>query len=162
MGAAGLLAALSTVTFCGGGSAPETEPVPESNRLYYNDTGGIADSTRQVIRTQEDWRTVWDRATARQEDPPPIPAVDFGESMVLVVSAGRSAPGDQIRVESLRMAERTLGGDTETVLEVTVRTVRACGDFQGETFPVEIVRVRGFDDPVVFAGESVPGPGCDR
>ena len=156
-------AVLIAVPFCGGGGPPGLSPVTDRARLYYNDAGGVADSTRQVIRDVDHWRQAWDQATARQDDPPPLPAVDFDESMVLLVAAGRSAPGDRIRVDSVGVTEqRTAGGDTRDVLKVVVRKVRACGDFQGETFPVEIVRVRTYDGPVTFAERTVQGPGCQQ
>ena len=140
---------------------PGLSPVTDRSRLYYNDSGGIADSTRRVIRGVQEWRRVWDQATSRQEDPPPLPAVDFEQSMVVLVAAGRSSPGDRIRIDSVGVVRQsTAGGGTEEVLEVQVRTVRACGDFQGETFPVEIVRIQDFGGPVTFAERNERGAGC--
>ena len=149
-------------SLCSGPTPPPgLSPVTDRARLYYNDSGGIADSTRRVIRGVQDWRQVWDRATSRQEDPPPLPAVDFEENMIVLVAAGRSSPGDRIRIDSVGVVRRTTAsGSTEDVLEVQVRTVRACGDFQGETFPVEIVRIQSFGGPVSFTERTEEGAGC--
>lgn len=153
-------ATLAAVTFCSS-PPPGLSPVPDPARLYYNDSGGIADSTRKVVRDVDTWQEAWSRATSRQEDPPPTPAVDFDQDMVLMATAGRSSPGDRIRIDSVGVTEQaTPGGDTREVLRVVVRTVRACGDFQGEAFPVEIVRVRTFDGPVDFVERTEQGPGC--
>lgn len=155
-------AVLIAVPFCGG-APPGLSPVADRARLYYNDASGITDSTRRVIRGEEQWRQAWDRATARQEDPPPLPAVDFDEDMVLMVAAGRSSPGDRIRIDSVGVVEQaTPGGSTEEVLKVVVQTVRSCGDFQGEAFPVELVRVRAYDGSVIFVERTEEGPGCQQ
>lgn len=153
-------ATLAALAFCSS-PPPGLSPVPDPARLYYNDSGGIADSTRRVVRDVDAWQQAWSRATSRQEDPPPTPAVDFDRDMVLVVAAGRSSPGDRIRIDSVGVTRQaTPGGDTREVLRVVVREVRACGDFQGEAFPVEIVRVRAFDGPVDFVERTEQGPGC--
>lgn len=149
------------IPFCGGNPPPGLSPLTDRARLYYSDSGGIADSARIVVRDVEEWRRVWDQATARQDDPPPLPAVDFEQNMVVLVAAGRSTPGDRIRVDSAGVVQQpTTGGGTERVLRIVVRTVRTCGDFQGESFPVEIVRVRRYEGSVSFVERTRQGPGC--
>ena len=126
-------------------------PVPETARLYYDDGGGLTDSTRLVVRGEAMWQEVWQRATARRSAPPPLPVIDFGRDMVLVVAAGRMTPEDQIRVDSVGVRrERTADGEDRDALTVIVRTIQGCGLFASEAYPVEIVRVRRFDGPVNF------------
>lgn len=148
---------------CGGPSTqPTLAPVAREARLYYDDASGITDSLRLAIRSQQEWREVWDRATSRRANPPAIPAVDFDQSVVLVVAAGRSSPGDRIRVDSAGVRTRsTTGGESEEVLAVIVRTVRGCGTFQADAYPVEIVRVEKFDGPVEFVERSGRASGCE-
>lgn len=148
--------------FCGGPSAPAPIPEIEQNDiLYHHDGSGIADSVRLVVRDQEELEQLWQQATARRSDPPGVPSVDFDRSMVLAVAAGTSSPGDQIHVDSAGVRkERTSDGGEQEVMKVFVRTVHACGEFQVDTYPLEIVRVQRFDGPVEFLEESEAGAGC--
>lgn len=151
-------------TACGGAAAPPPPPlapVPEEARLYYDDSGGLTDSLRLVVRDAEDWEDVWNRATSRRDQPPPRPTLDFGDRMALVVSAGRMSPGDRIRVDSVGVEEvRNADGDTEEVLSAVIRTVRGCGRFSGDTYPVEIVSVRRWEGRVEFVERSETAADC--
>lgn len=150
------LAALAVLASCGRGSdvpaPPEPlAPVETAERVYYDDGGGIPDSVRVVIRDRAALDDVWQRATSTQVDPPALPAVDFGRDMVLVVGAGRMSPGDVIRVDSVGVRpEPAAGGGTQQTLVALVRTTLACDPFPGDAFPLEVVRVRRFDGPVLF------------
>lgn len=148
---------------CGGPPPPSSTlaPVPDRARLYYDDSGGVTDSLRLAVRDQEAFEELWSRATSRRSDPPPRPDVDFEERMVVVAAAGRMEPGDRIRVDSVGVRQRrTPEGDTEEVLAVVVRTVRECGGFQGDAYPVEILSVQRFDGPVDFLERQERGSGC--
>lgn len=126
-------------------------PVPDAARLYYDDGGGIRDSTRHVVRGETLWREIWEQATAPRYSPPPLPVIDFSQEMVLVVGAGRMTPEDRIQVDSVGVRrERTAEGRDRDVLAVVVRTVQGCGRFDADAYPLEIVRVRRFDGPVNF------------
>jgi hypothetical protein len=72
--------------------------------------------------------------------------------MVIVVAAGRMTPEDQIRVDSLLVRpELTSEGKNVETLTIVVRTIKGCGRFRTDAFPVEIVRARKFDGPVKWA-----------
>ena len=148
---------------CGGGPPPPPPlaPVPQSARLYYDDSGGLTDSLRMVVREPARWNEVWQRATARRDNPPPLPDVNFDDDMVLVVAAGRMSPGDRIRVDSVGFEEaRKPDGSTEEVMSVVVRTTRACGSFSGDAYPLEIVEVRNYDGRVQFLERSQKPADC--
>lgn len=156
-------------TACGGGTpplpasmvAPPLAPVAEEDRLYYDNSGGIADSVRLVVRTPEEFADLWTRATSRQGAPPPAPAVDFGGRMVVVVGAGRLTPEDQIRVDSVGIRTVTdAAGVDEDVLAVVVRTVNGCGRFAVDAYPVEVVTVPRFDGDVRFVERTSRDPSC--
>ncbi len=155
---------------CGGGGgaappapvmAPPLAPVAESDRLYYDNSGGIADSVRLVVRTPEELGEIWTRATSRQNAPPPVPEVDFTSRMVVVVGAGRLTPEDQIRVDSVGIRTVTdAAGVQEDVLAVVVRTITGCGRFAVDAYPVEIVTVPRFGGDVRFVDRSSRDPSC--
>lgn len=156
--------------FCGGGGGGGTTPAPEplccdidrSDILYHHDGSGIRDSSRLVVRQQGEFEELWNQATAPASDPPELPTVDFERFMVLAVAAGTSSPGDQIYVDSAGVREEGTPDGRREVLKVYVRTVHTCGDFQADTYPLQIVRVQRFDGPVEFFEESEAGSGCSR
>lgn len=125
-------------------------PLASGAELYYDDAGGITQEVRRVIRDRQELEEVWQQATEPRSDPPPPPAVDFGESMVLVVGAGRMRPGDRIRVDSAGVRTERTTEDEEEIFEVIVRTVEACVELSGEAFPLHVVRVPRFDGRVSF------------
>lgn len=120
-------------------------------RIYYDNSGGIQDSVRQVIRDARTLQTVWQQATANQPSPPPVPNVDFAHQMVLVVGAGRMTPEDQIHVDSVGVQrELTAAGTTREMLAVIVRVTEGCRRFNRDAYPVEMVRVQKYDGAVRF------------
>jgi hypothetical protein len=153
---------------CGGGPPPPPSQQPIAavtleERLYYDNSGAYPDSVRLVIRDPETFRQAWEQATRDQASPPPPPAVDFDESMVLLVAAGLMTPEDRIRVDSVgvRSVPRTDGG-REDVLTVVVGTVRGCGRLSVDAYPVEIVRIPRFEGRIEFVEQSrrdCPGGG---
>jgi hypothetical protein len=148
---------------CGGsgGGAPGVPTFPPPAQLYYDDAGGIPDSVRLVVRGQRDWEDVWSRATSRRADPPPLPEVDFSQDMVLIAAAGQMATGDRIYIDDLSVRRQlTADDDPEDVLDIVVQTIKGCGRFAGETYPVEIVRVLRFDGPITWVEQSRTNPDC--
>jgi hypothetical protein len=136
--------------------------VADADRLYYDTTGGIADSVRIVLRTSEEFAQVWQEATSRQENPPAPPTLDFTRRMAIVAGAGRMTPEDQIRVDSVGIRTVTdAEGESEEVLVVIVRTLRGCGRFALEAFPLEIVSVPRHEGDVRFLDRSEQDPNCD-
>lgn len=159
----------------GGGSTPELPssgpapaqqqdvlgPVSGQSRLYADNTGGFTDSLRLVVLDEGGWEDAWRRATSGQSSPPSRPSVDFQESMVVVVAAGRMTPEDRIRVDSVGVRSvRTEDGSLEDAFEIVVRTVRGCGRLRVDAFPFEIVRTRRFEGAVRFIERQSTAEGC--
>jgi hypothetical protein len=157
---------------CGGGGgatpAPALPPAPEplarleaAQRLYYDDSGGIADSLRIAVRDPAAWRDIWDRATSTLSSPPPLPEIDFAREMVLVVGAGRMNPGDRIQVDSAGVRrELDPDGRSREVMMAQVRIILDCTGFNADVFPLELVRVRRFDGPLQFLHARERAPNC--
>ena len=168
---AAALPLLALAAACGGGGSgpavsayappPPPAPLADRDRLYYDTTGGIADSVRMVLRTPERFEEVWSEATSRQDNPPAPPTVDVSSRMVVVAGAGRMTPEDQIRVDSVGIRTVTdAEGEAEDVLVVIVRTLRGCGRFALEAFPLEIVEVPRHEGDVRFLNRSEQDPNC--
>lgn len=128
------------------------QPLSDAARVFYDNGLGFADSARIVVRDSMTWRTVWIQATRSQPSPPPMPAVDFGQDVIVVAAAGRLKPGDAIRVDSI--------GVRGSLTVLAVRTVVACQPFPSDAFPFEIVRIPRRDGPVRFNEHRVRSPGC--
>ena len=152
----------------GGGATPAPPPAPEplarleaAQRLYYDDSGGIADSLRIAVRDPAAWRDIWDRATSTLISPPPLPEIDFTREMVLVVGAGRMNPGDRIQVDSAGVRrELDPDGRSREVMMAQVRIILDCTGFNADVFPLELVRVRRFDGPLQFLHARERAPNC--
>lgn len=137
----------------GGGAGPATPAppriMPPPVPLFTDNRGGIRDSTRAVIRDAGRLATIWEQATAPQATPPSVPGIDFDREMVILVAYGRATPEEEIHVDSLLVRrEMDARGDEREVLHIVVRSVKGCGRFRTEAFPLEIVSVRRFDGPV--------------
>jgi hypothetical protein len=170
---AGVMVLALGMVACGGGDPPPPQaaytpppppaPLDDSDRLYYDTTGGIADSVRTVLRTPEEFVEVWGQATSRQADPPAAPTIDFTRRMAVLVGAGRMTPEDQIRVDSVGIRTVTdAEGAEEDVLVVIVRTIRGCGRFALDAYPLEIVSVPRHEGDVRFLDRSEQDPNCEE
>jgi hypothetical protein len=160
-----LACAAATAAACAGGapaSPPALAPMPQAALIYDDDAGEVRDSVRLVVRAPAELDALWRRATAGQPAPPPAPAVDFSREMVLAVAAGRMAPDDRIRVDSVGVRrEPGADGRLREVLAVLVRTTEACGRYAtAAVYPLQVVRVRRWDGPVVFVERRERGEGC--
>lgn len=149
-----------------GGSDPEPitpgmAPVSPVRSLYYSDSGAIQDSLRLVIRDASALRERWEEATEDRSQKPALPTIDFEAQMVLLVSSTAKRVGDEIRVDSVRIAPApSEAGGEEEVMTVLVTKVDGCSSFDQSVWPLQIVRVTRFDGEVRFVEQTVNGPNC--
>jgi hypothetical protein len=130
-------------------------------RLYYDNGSAPQDSARTIVRDGEALRGLWQRLTATQASPPPMPAVDFTREMLALVAAGRMTPDDQIRVDSVALTrEMDASAKMTETLNIFVATVTGCRRFNAEAYPIEIVRLRKFDGPVKWVERQERAEGC--
>jgi hypothetical protein len=141
---------------------PQAEPYPVPQRLYYDNGGGVQDSLRVILREEGSFRMRWEQATSRQAVPPPLPQVDFSREMVVLVSAGRMTTEDQIQVDSATVVQAMdATGEMQPVLTLHVRTIRGCGRFNVDAWPLEVLRLRRFDGEVRFSERVTQAEGCN-
>lgn len=150
---------------CGRGRPPAPAPAPvpvlQPSVLYDDDAGGMRDSVRLVVRDPAAFQALWRSATQGQPSPPPLPVIDFAREMVVAVGAGRMSPDDRIRVDSVSLRPEA-GRGARPSLVVLVRTTEGCRGFSAASWPVQLVRVRRHDGPVVFVERRVRAEGCAR
>jgi len=123
-------------------AAPTFSAIGPAARLYYNDSPGLRDSVRAVIRDPAEWASRWRQITSTQASPPALPAVDFAKEMVLMAGAGRMNPGDQIKIDSVSVQNQSIS--------VVVRVTTECRPFPGEAYPLEVVRIAASPKPIVW------------
>src|SRR5688500_2572188 len=138
---------------CGRGpSTPRPEPetvMPPPVQLFYDNSGGIQDSTGLVIQDAQAFSAQWSRATSSRAAAPQAPAVDFNRQMVILVASGRKTPEDQIRVDSLVVTrELQSDGSRPETLRIVVRRIAACRTMRTAAYPLEIVSARKFTGPI--------------
>jgi hypothetical protein len=126
--------------------------LPAENRVYYDDAAAFTDSVRLTISDGESWNRIWRQATRAQATSPSLPDIDFKRDMLLLVSAGRLKPGDEIHVDSVGVQR----GRPVAV----VRTTVGCQSFPGEAYPLEIVRVPRSDSTMTFLERRAKAGDC--
>jgi len=73
---------------------------------YTGTRSGVREALQQVIRTEEDWKRLWDRHTTPFEPRPELPKVDFEKSMLIIVFSGdKPTGGHAVRIEAVRPAK---------------------------------------------------------
>lgn len=114
--------------------------------IAYGYQTGLRTPAQLVIRTEEDWASVWKRHHSRTLPAPPLPPVDFTREMVLGVAPGeRPTGGYGVRIASVRVDDGRM--------RVEVRETRPA---DGAVVPMvlsspyELVKVPRFDGEVVF------------
>jgi hypothetical protein len=138
---------------------PPPTPMPPPVPLYYDNGGGIRDSTRVVIHDDSTFAEYWRLATSMQASAPPRPRLDFEREMAILVAGGQKKPDDEIRVDSLLVRpELNPDGKRVETLTIVVRSTDGCRQFITAAFPVQIVRARKFDGPVKW--EERKDPAC--
>lgn len=73
---------------------------------YTGTRSGVREALQQVIRTEDDWKRLWERHTQPFEPRPELPHVDFEKSMLVVVFSGdKPTGGHAVRIEAVRQAK---------------------------------------------------------
>jgi hypothetical protein len=117
----------------------------DSTAVVLATSHGVGDPTRAVIRDSTAWEAFWTEAHALMEPMPPIPAVDFTSSMLLVAALGtRSSGGHRVTIDSVAR------GATLRVFVTAVAPGPDCMTTLSITWPVQVVRVPRFDGSVEF------------
>ncbi|HEX6940551.1 MAG TPA: protease complex subunit PrcB family protein [Longimicrobiales bacterium] len=122
------------------------QPADQMETLARESYSGVPDRRREVLRSRDALAAFWDELYANRQPVPPVPDVDFGESMVIAAALGeRVSGGYGIEVEGIY---RTADG-----LYVVVRETSPGSDCvvtTALTAPAVLVRVPRFDGPVAF------------
>jgi hypothetical protein len=127
-----------------GASPVAAEPIAEvQSVLSYS---GIEETTRMVITNQGAWVVAWEQLFRHTEPAPPVPAVDFARSAIVVAAMGtRPSGGHAITFEGAFRDDRRL------YLVILERTPGpTCITTAALTAPVVVVRIARTDLPVAY------------
>jgi hypothetical protein len=149
---AALAAGCQRLPVIGRAAAPAPGAVDPPTVVYSDDDAGLREPARLIVRDAETMRALWQRLSDGTDvTAVPLPAIDFERQMLIAVAAGRMTLDDGIEVACVVVRRSAPSGKKAGhVLEVLVRTTRGCRRFSAEAYPVEVVRVRRFDGPVLF------------
>ena len=128
-------------------STPESERPAELAIWAYRMSSGLAEQEQIVVRDSATWAALWPRLVGSHSPRPVLPAVDFTDEMLIVVSMGtRSSGGYIVTIDSV--------GVTADTLRVFVREQSPgsrCGTTAALTAPVALVRLERSALPATFA-----------
>jgi hypothetical protein len=154
-----LLLAVATAT----GAQPSVEADGGAMQRFaagssgYSLYSGLQDSARLVIRTAEEWQSVWTAINRPFVPPAALPQVDFAREVVLIAALGtRGSAGYAVRIDSVRHA-----GSSVIVRVHRTQPVDGCPVGATMTQPVDLVRIPAPPPavPIVFV-EHVESPAC--
>jgi hypothetical protein len=131
-----------------------TPPANRPLELAFLGAQGFTGALYAVVKDTVTWGRLWSgmhhgilHARTPGESPvpyePPLPYVDFGREMLILVGTGtRATGGYSVQIDSVRLG-RSSGGTRELRVYVTEwRPGRSCGMNQVITSPVALARVR--------------------
>jgi hypothetical protein len=117
--------------------------------VYLTSNSGIQKRERTVVTDSVSWARMWTRLTADHVIPLPLPEIEFDSNVVVVASAGTTAAGHSVRIDSVTSS--TMG------MKVHVRDIiyDLCGPSDLEVrYPAHAVRVRRPAGPLHFVEDS--------
>ena len=105
-----IVAVMILLAACKGESNPTgTDGFVPTVLVYKSKTSGIAGRRAEIISRQSPWIEAWDQVTAGQSPKPPLPAVNFDESILVFVAGGElSNSCSDIRIESVNRVDGAL------------------------------------------------------
>ncbi len=112
---------------------------------------GIEKPDAVVVRSQEEWRQLWQRHMAPQSPTPALPVIDFGSKMVIGVFLGQKPTGGYaIQVKSIERRPNTGPGVRVDVRKPQPSTMVT----QAFTAPFHLISLERLNDPIKF--ERIP------
>ena len=112
---------------------------------------GIRERKLLVIKTEKEWKDLWQAHTAITTPPKSLPAVDFEKEMIVAVFSGEKPSGGH-GIEILKIEEDS----AKPEVRVTFREMKppAGGMVTAAlTQPYHIVKLKKVDLPVVFVSQ---------
>jgi len=119
-----IVAVMILLAACKGESNPTgTDGFVPTVLVYKSKYSGIAGRRAEIISRQTPWSEAWDQITAGMTPKPPLPTVDFDQSILIFVAGGELSDscGD-VRIDSVNR----IGGALEVSIIEERRPTCAC------------------------------------
>jgi hypothetical protein len=130
----------------GSASTPRDDGPIEMQRVFTTQESGFDQPHRLVIRTPNEWQSVWQQVTRGNQQSSLLPAVDFRQSMIILAATGRrNTGGHEIKIVDMSHSQGGLA-----VIVQTIAPGANCMTIQALTSPVDIVQVLRSDERVDF------------
>lgn len=82
--------------------AAATKSTVGATPLDRGHSSGLRGKTEEALRSNADWKKLWERHSSNVLPQPPLPAVDFSKEMVIAVSLGaRNSGGYSVSITSI-------------------------------------------------------------
>ncbi len=148
-----LVATILLTTWTNRLPASADQPVVFST-IAIGSRSSIRKHAEAVVRSPSEWRSLWQKHTVEDRQPPARPAVDFSHEMVIPVFAGEVPARMSLMIQAIAAQKNRL------VVYMRMRNPqpeRAEVDFLAEReTPFHFVRLPRFALPVVFVTAKTP------
>jgi PrcB C-terminal len=114
-------------------------------------SGTFEEAGQFIARDESTWRDLWQRVHGRSRPVPPLPAVDFGQEMLVIAAMGRRTSGGY----AIRLERAYRKGPAIFIVVRQERPGRGCVVPSALTYPVDIARLPASPDPVTFKIEVI-------
>jgi hypothetical protein len=143
---------LLAVLACSGSPTAPSGPAVSIATVVAASYSGIQPGRDEVIRDGIDWNRAWEEIHAHQSPRPALPAVDFGQEMLLLASLGARNNGCY-SVTVVAVEED--GSRLRAVVEEATPSA-GCACTEAVTRPVHVVRLARRSEPVDFVHRQTP------
>ena len=132
---------------------PDMRKKPSANDVPFTtiesgSNSGVNVRQGVTIKDQAEWLALWRKHTSDLQPPPPMPAVDFSNEMVIAVFSGeRKSGGYSIQVDNIRLA-----GNRLIAMVSESNPAPDSINMMMITQPYHMVRLSKSTLPVVFQG----------
>lgn len=140
-------------------SSPTAPDGPVAFTEVYTDMySGILTRRQEIIATPTQWQRVWDEIYARRSPKPALPAVNFENSLLIVVGLGDT--GDACKRVAVESVTRSGGALNVSVKEIRPPASCVCPPVTVQ--PVQVVSIPRLATGAGFQWRSVTeGSGCN-
>lgn len=115
---------------------------------------GLDEPVQLVIRDQAAWADAWRQMHSIRRPMPPVPVIEFGRDMVVLVALGaRASGGYSVEIQSAELREGEI-----VVSAVELEPGQSCVVSTGLTAPVDLVLIPQSDAAIRFEISSERRP----
>jgi hypothetical protein len=129
-----------------------TAESPQTQEIAQGQYGDLEDGAQVVVRTQEEFATLWEQLHAHRDPIPEQPNVNFGQEVVVaVVMDSQLTGGYSVNIDEALLSD---DGDAAQIRYTEVSPGENCNVTMAATSPYVLASVDALADNVTFSGFS--------